>query len=224
MSCKKIWILLSVLLSWNVHAAGKTAVGAEAVDGRFSFVSAFNHLFEHRPWNRYGHGHIRLKAGTNSGITIRSSGGTPFWWTGNYRQDRTGLFLAIENGNTHVNWTHGDRERDFYNLMPGAGGGAYARMGDIDFTGSVKTGWNITNFYSRRFLHPDTFRWNGYNISILTPKVGFSYDKYFMRDEESSAFSVHWKMSRGQEIVFRQENNSFDRVRKRNVLMFNLEF
>jgi hypothetical protein len=221
---KNIWITLIVLLSWSQETEANTGIGVEQVEGSQSFISAHSLLFKHKPDLRYGSGHARLRLGKNSGVAIRSNGGIPVFTIADYLKGNAGFFASMEFGNTEVQWLKGS-ERNFYNLMPGGGAGFFARQGDLSIDMTVKGGYTVTNLYTRKLLDPDSYKYRGYQALVfIDDKIGFSYDKYFVRDFESMAFSVHLNLHKGQEIIYRQEENSYDSVGKKQMMLLNLEW
>jgi hypothetical protein len=224
MTVNKLFLFGMLLTATTQHAiADDNSIGVGAWENGFHFLSGHNYYFRQKPFDRYGSGHARLQLGTDTGVSIRSHGGQPFFGTGDWYSGK-GFMLGIDTANTHVNWTRGERERDFYNLMPGLSSGVFYRQGSVSLDVVGKAGASINNLYDKRFLHPDLDNYYGYQAILFMGKFQGAYDRYYIRGDVSTAWSVGMKSEGEAEIIYRQETNSYDKVEERRMIMLKWGF
>lgn len=215
-------ILIGLLVS--LSAAAAPHVGVESRDGELSFVTSETNYFRRTQLNRYGYGQIRFLVGARrSGVAGRSGGGFPLFYTGNVQSSRAGLMITYDVGSTIFNWTGNDRDADYYMLMPGLGFGAYYNAGAAEIRVVPKLGVNVTNYYDKRLFHPDVYRFNGLQATMTLDKAfGFSVETLRFREDEVNSIGVFYKFKSGNEIVFRQDQFSYqDDV---SMFLFNVDF
>lgn len=154
---------------------------------------------------RYGYGQIRGVVGDELGIKGSSNGGFLMYDT----DDFFSPVISYEAGNTYFNWTKDDNDIDYYSIMPGAGLGAALKHGGFKLYFVMKAGYNLTNINDKRFLHPDVYQYEGWQVFSDLRYAGISLGHIRTNYREFDTLAV-WAKVGDIKLFYKREDFNFD--------------